>query len=92
MLKKSVCIGQPFKTAARDPCRSETLTGAGDSVPALSDSSEKAFVPAQFSLLISLRKKSFIFSIFSQNSNDFLREMGYTINVEDAGPQPRLYT
>ena len=28
MLKKSVCIGQPFKTAARDPCRSETLTGA----------------------------------------------------------------
>ena len=30
MLKKSVCIGQPFKTAVRDPCRSETLTGAGE--------------------------------------------------------------
>ena len=30
MLEKSVCIGQPFKTAVRDPCRSETLTGAGE--------------------------------------------------------------
>ncbi len=30
MLKKSFCIGQPFKTAVRDPCRSETLTGAGE--------------------------------------------------------------
>ena len=30
MLKKSVCIGQPFKTVVRDPCRSETLTGAGE--------------------------------------------------------------
>ena len=30
MLKKSFYIGQPFKTAVRDPCRSETLTGAGE--------------------------------------------------------------
>ena len=30
MLKKSFCIGQPFKTAVRDSCRSETLTGAGE--------------------------------------------------------------
>ena len=28
MLKKSFCIEQPFKMAVRDPCRSETLTGA----------------------------------------------------------------
>ena len=30
MLKKSFYIEQPFKTAVRDPCRSETLTGAGE--------------------------------------------------------------
>ena len=30
MLKKSVCIEQPFKPAVRDLCRSETLTGAGE--------------------------------------------------------------
>ena len=28
MLKKSVCIALLFKQAAREPCRSETLTGA----------------------------------------------------------------
>ena len=30
MLKKSVCIGQPFSRLVGDPCRSETLTGAGE--------------------------------------------------------------
>ena len=66
------------------PQRSSDRCG-GNPVSAFLGPSEKAFVPAQFSLLISLRKKSFIFSIFSQNSNDFLREMGYTINCRARG-------
>lgn len=30
MLKKSVCIEQPFSRLSGTPCRSETLTGAGE--------------------------------------------------------------
>ena len=85
MLKKSFCIGQPFKTAVRDSCRSKTLTGVRGACTGIFGAIQKRFrVCAIFAFDLFTKKKLYFFD-FSQNSNDFLREMGYTINCRARG-------
>ena len=67
MLKKSVCIGQPFKTAVRDPCRSETLTGAGKSCIGIFGAIRKSFRScAIFAFDLFTKKKLYFFDFFTK--------------------------
>ena len=67
MLKKSVCIGQPFKTAARDPCRSEALTGAGKSCIGILEAIRKSFrACAIFAFDLFTKKKLYFFDFFTK--------------------------
>ena len=71
MLKKSFCIGQPFKTAVRDSCRSKTLTGVRGACTGIFGAIQKRFRVCAIFAFDLFTKKSLIFSIFHKIAMTF---------------------